>query len=68
MIVYYTTAPTDGPAFVRNILHTRYGIANAQFARGEHGKPYLADEPLFFSLTHSRGVTFAAVCERRSCR
>ena len=63
MIVYYTTAPTDGPAFVRNILHTRYGIANAQFARGEHGKPRLLNAPLHFSLSHTRGRTFVAVAD-----
>ena len=63
MIVYYTNAPTDGPAFVRNILHTRYGIANAQFARGEHGKPRLLNAPLHFSLSHTRGRTFVAVAD-----
>ncbi len=63
MTVYFTDEQISGRAFAERVLRESCGIRAPRFLRGEHGKPYLADEPLFFSLTHSRGVTFAAVCE-----
>lgn len=63
MIVCFTDECTSGRAFAEHIFKTVYGIPAPQFERGEHGKPRLTDEPLFFSLSHSHGRTFLAVAQ-----
>lgn len=60
MDIFYTDKPVAGSAFVGRILQERFGIASPRFFRGEKGKPYLENGPVFFSLTHSHGRTFAA--------
>ena len=60
MTVYFTDEQISGRAFAERVLRESCGIRAPRFLRGEHGKPYLADGPLFFSLTHSRRVTVAA--------
>lgn len=32
--------------------------------RSENGKPYIEGDPLFFSLSHSRGKALIAICDR----
>lgn len=59
--VYYTSRPVDSAEFVTRVLREKYGISSPQFARGEHGKPYLTNAPLFFNLSHAQGRTFVAI-------
>ena len=63
MTVYFTDERTSSRVFTERMLRTHYGIAAPQFVRGEHGKPYLTGEDLFFSLSHSHGRTFLAIAK-----
>ena len=61
--VFYTTKQTESGAFLRRVL-TLYGLAEAEVKRSPHGKPYLPESPLKFSLTHSGAFTAVAVGEQ----
>ncbi len=62
LTLYHTCRQTDSAAFLREILR-RYGLQDVPILRGEYGKPRLAGDPLFFSLTHSGALTAAAICD-----
>lgn len=58
--LYYTRREISSSAFLGAVLRERH-IA-APVLRGERGKPRLAGDPVFFSLTHSGGMTAAVFC------
>lgn len=62
--LFYTTSQVSSSDFVTKILRKYFAIKNPVYYRNENGKPYLADNSLYFSLSHSGGITAAAVCER----
>ena len=69
--VFYTTYEGNknqsrvGKALLGFVLNKYYDISikNVNIERQERGKPYFADLPLFFSVSHSGGVVALAVSE-----
>ncbi len=59
MKLFYTCEPTDSRAFLERILQAHYGISAPQFSETQNGKPFLADCPLRFNLSHSGSFTAA---------
>lgn len=64
MKLFYTTLQTDSRSFVTSVLQTHCAVPAPQYRRNRNGKPYLVNAPLYFSLSHSGGVTAVAVGER----
>ena len=60
--IYYadkSAYPTSDVA-VLEILKKDFGLENEKIFRGDNGKPYLADTPLFFSVSHTQDKLFIA--------
>ncbi len=49
---------------VRTILADYFGIQNPVILRTENGKPYLQNNPLYFSVTHTKDALFLAFCDQ----
>lgn len=62
--VYYTTERTESRAFLIKVLRERYGISAPELRTTANGKPYLAENRLYFNLSHSGKLIAAAVSER----
>ncbi|MBR6568286.1 MAG: 4'-phosphopantetheinyl transferase superfamily protein [Clostridia bacterium] len=45
------------------ILKNRYGIASFSYSYGENGKPYLKNEDIFFSISHSGKYVLCCVSD-----
>lgn len=63
--VFYTTRAAESLNFASYVLDKFYALKNVRFYKSEHGKPY-CDAPVFFSLSHSKRVTFLCV-SRAEC-
>ena len=48
---------------VRTILAKYFGIQNPVILRTENGKPYLKDNAVYFSVTHTKDALFLAFCD-----
>lgn len=61
-----TTPVAAQSAPVRSLLAAYLGqpIASVRIERGAHGKPYVADAPLEFNLSHAGGALMLAVSRR----
>lgn len=60
--IYYadkSVYPTSEVA-VLQILKKYFGMENEKIFRGDNGKPYLVDTPLFFSVSHTQDKLFIA--------
>ena len=64
IMLYYTFSNPDSEAFIKKALRA-YGI-NYEFniKRSETGKPYIIEENIFFSLSHTEGFTVCAVSDK----
>lgn len=61
--MYYSSQKIQSHDFLFRILTKYYGIAKQPLLYNEQGKPYLKDNPLFFSVSHSQDVIAVAVCD-----
>lgn len=61
--LFYTRSQVASSDFVTEILRKYFGIEAPVYRRNEHGKPYLADNRVYFNLSHSGGITAVAICE-----
>ena len=53
---------TDGDAYEKlNEILPKYICGTYKIARTENGKPYIEGNPLYFSISHSRGKSVIAV-------
>ena len=59
--VYFTSERTDSREFTARVLREACGIAEPVFRTSENGKPYLAENPIYFNLSHSGEVTAIAL-------
>ena len=59
--VYFTSERTDSREFTARVLREACGIAEPVFRTSENGKPYLAENPIYFNLSHSGEVTAIAI-------
>ncbi len=64
--IFYTntTAYPSSTDAAKEIFADYFQIADPKIARTENGKPYLANGNLFFSVTHTKGGLFIAVCDQ----
>lgn len=61
MKIYFTFQKTDSHEFLFGVLKEFYNIPFQPLSYNENGKPYLPDNPVYFSLTHSENLTALAV-------
>lgn len=61
MKIYCTFQKTDSHDFLFRVLENFYGIPPQPLLYNENGKPYLPENPVYFSLSHSREATAVAV-------
>ncbi|MDE6677144.1 MAG: 4'-phosphopantetheinyl transferase superfamily protein [Clostridia bacterium] len=66
MKLFVTTEPTDSRVFLEKVLREYYAVPAPRFFKNEHGKPYLAESPLFFNLSHSGNITAVVVSEQEA--
>ncbi len=61
--LFYTSREkiSDTESALKKILSKYYGIERAVILRNEHGKPFLQDGNLFFSVSHTKKLFFVAV-------
>ena len=52
-----------GRELLRSLLEIHFGITDYEIKIGEHGKPYLANLPYHFSISHSNGLVACAVAD-----
>lgn len=48
---------------MQTVLSERFGIGDARIVRSENGKPFWENGSLFFSVSHTKAMYFAAVSE-----
>ncbi len=53
-----------GRTLLGYILYKHYGIKNFSYSYGENGKPYLENENIFFSISHSGKMVVCCVSDR----
>lgn len=61
MKIYCTFQKNDSHDFLFRVLENFYGIPPQPLLYNENGKPCLSENPVYFSLTHSREATAVAV-------
>ena len=64
MIKIYVANKTAYPtseSYIRSVLETFYGITAPTILKTENGKPYLENNPVHFSLSHTKEKIFLAV-------
>ncbi len=62
--VYYTFSAISSREFLLKILEKYCGVSEPVLVYNEHGKPYLQDNRVYFSLSHSQTLTAVAVSEK----
>ena len=60
MDIFYTRAPVASSDFLTSVL-ARCGEPAPEILRSPNGKPYLKGNALYFSITHTEGLTAIAV-------
>ena len=67
-LAHAATAPKqgheDGRKLLRQLFETHVGGEMPPIAIGERGKPYFADHPIHFSITHTPNHVFCALSHR----
>ena len=61
--LYYSYGEHRGEDFIRASLLRAFGNNNFIIKRTENGKPYVEDEGVFFSLSHTQGLTICVVSD-----
>lgn len=49
---------------IQYVLERFYNLKNREILRNKNGKPYLQDESLFFSVSHTKDLLFIAVSDK----
>ena len=61
--LYYTEQKIPSQEFLFSVLQQYHGVERQPLLYGEHGKPYIQGNPVFFSLSHSHELTALAVSD-----
>jgi len=60
--LYYTYSNLSGDVFIRKALYTCFG-REFEILRTENGRPYTNEKGIYFSLSHTDGLTVCAVSD-----
>ena len=61
--VYITRRSISSADFLRKILSDQYGISVTEIKRTKNGKPYIENDRVFFSISHSHELLTIALSE-----
>lgn len=62
--IFYTYEKITSNDFTSRILIEHYHLIAPEFIQNRYGKPYLADNALYFNLSHSANMTILAVSDK----
>lgn len=61
--LYYTLQKTPSREFLWHVLELYHGVKRQDLLYGEHGKPFLKNNSVFFSISHTDELTAVAVSD-----